>query len=416
MNNTPLNKLPLSYWNLTKLTEILLHHCEMHQIVVWAEFGSLIGLKRHGGSIIPWDYDGDFGMFQKDKQRFLDTFMKETNGEIVTDVAYYEDQGCLAFYLKNYPNDIIDIIFYEETETTINSLQNVTTKKNYPSNDNYCYQKKDFYPLSKELMLGHFVYVPNNWEKILAIHYDNWKEYPEKFRNYVDAKFLGSPFQPIPRYTITHFSQLKELVEKSTVPFILDKTPFLSVDQDFYQQLINNQKSGIYGYHSSISWSHSEEPAKKVWSDFLSGQLKYNVVDSPVDDKSWLPNYWNEYTRKKLGDSYHLSLCWVMTNSPQVTHFHTDPEYAGGYMKLLSGEKIWWCIAPAEYQYLCSKGHSVASMAKLSIHQLMQLEDNYLFGKIYLGVITNKDFFWFPTNTLHKVITTKDSYGFGGYI
>ncbi len=417
MDQIPLLKPTQSYWNLTKLTEIFLHHCERHNIVVWAEFGSLIGLKRHGGAVIPWDYDGDFGMMVADKERFLKTFIEETEDEIVADRDYYySDPGCMAFYLKNYPDDIIDIIFYEETEHNINSLMNEKTKHDYPSNDGYCYQKVDFYPLSKELMLGHFVYVPYNWDKILTINYGTWKEYPDKFKNYIDQPFLGSPFHEMSRYSINNFEELKKLVDTSTVPFILDKTDFLSCDQEQYQKLIDNQSSGIYGYKSSISWSYLEEPAHKVWTDYLSKSLTHNVVDSPIDDKSFLPEIWNKYVENKLGDWYKLSLCWVMTNSPKVTHFHTDPEYAGGYMKLLAGEKIWWCIAPLDYHYLCNKGYSVKSLAKLQIHELMQLENNYLFGKIYTGVVRDEDLLWFPVNTLHKVITTKDSYEFGGYL
>lgn len=424
-----MTSFPQSYWNLIKLTEILLHHCEKNQIIVWAEFGSLLGLKRHGQSIIPWDYDGDFGMMVTDKKRFLESFIQETKEEIVTDINYYNDEGCLAFFLKEYPDDIIDIIFYEETEDIINSLQNNVTKETYPSNDNYSYQKNDFYPLSKELMLGHFVYVPHNWEKILVINYDNWKEYPTEFQNFINAKFLKSPFRSLPEYIINDFNELKKLVETSTEPFILSNTSLLSSDQGTFEKLISNQTNNIYGYQSSISWTFLEEPAGKVWSDFLKGNLTYNVVDSPIDDKSILPDDWNAYVKNKfnncnvnkdenksVGDPYQLSLCWVMTNSPKITHFHTDPEYAGGYMKLLSGEKIWWCISPEDYNYLCSKGHSVNSMAKLSICELMQLENNYLFGKIYVNVITNEDLIWFPINTLHKVITTQDSYGFGGYL
>lgn len=417
MDRFPLEKPTQNYWNLTKLTEILLHHCEKYNIIIWAEFGSLIGIKRHGGAVIPWDYDGDFGMMNNDKNRFLGTFTNEVGSDVIVDVNYYySDPGCMAFYLKDYPDDIIDIIFYEETENTINSLQNDTTKATYPSNDNYCYQKENFYPLTKTLMLGHVIYIPNKWEKVLTINYGNWEEYPEKFKNYIIPHFLRSPFLEIPKYYITNFSELQKLVETSDVPFILPKTEFLSHNLEEYQRLVNGQKTDIYGYQSSISWDYLEEPAIKVWNDYLSKNLKHNVVDAPIDDKSILPNDWNEYVKNKLGNAYKLSLTWVMTNSPKITHFHTDPEYAGGYMKLISGEKIWWCVAPVDFIYLCSKGHSVTSMAKLQMHELMQLENNYLFGKIYVDIITDGDLLWFPVNTLHKVITIKDSYGFGGYL
>lgn len=406
----------LSYWNICKMIEALLHHCEKHNITIWAEFGTLIGLKRHGQSIIPWDYDGDFGIFLENKERFLETFAQEKPSDIVLDIGYYNDTGCMALRVDGNDVDIVDIIFYENKENVIDSMQNDTTKKDYPSNDGYCYFKEDFYPLTKTLMLGHLVYCPNKWEKILAVHYENWTEYPIQFQNYILPKFLASPFKEIECITVENFDQLRKLVETKNTPFIIKKTNFLDCSLEQFEKLINNQQNNIFGYGSSITWNVQESNAKTVWDKFLSKNLEFNIVDSPTDDKSIVPLDWNTYVENKLGEKYNYALTWIMTNKPKITHFHIDPDYAGGYMKLLEGEKIWWCIAPNDYHYLLDKGHSVSTLAELEIHKLMQLEKSYLFGKIHIDTITDGDLLWFPIDTLHKVITTRDSYGFGGYL
>ena len=416
--NSVINTKPTdAYWNISRITEELLHHCEKHSITIWAEFGSLIGLKRHGGSVIPWDYDGDYGIFIDDKQRFIETFLSEKNPNTILNIDYYNDEGCLALHPVGNEEDIVDLIFYCVTETLVDSLQSDKTKTEYPSNNGYCYNKNDFFPLRKDLMLGHTVYYPNNWQAVLAINYDAWYEYPINFRNYIIPKFLDSPFKPIKKYHgIDKFSRLKNLVETNNEPFILCDTTLLTVTQEKYQEFINCQHRKIYGYKSSITWDQVENNAKDVWEKFLSNQLDFNIVDSPIDYKYILPAEWREYSWKKLTDNYDFAITWIMTNNPKITHFHIDPEYAGGFMKLLAGEKIWWCVSANDYQYLLKRGYTIASMAQLEMHELLKLENCYLFGKIYVSYLSDNDFIWFPINTLHKVITTKNSYGFGGYL
>lgn len=405
-----------SYWNISKLAESLLHHCEKHQIVVWAEFGTLIGLKRHGGAVIPWDYDGDFGMFVQDKQRFLETYSKEKEEDIVLNIDYYHDDGCLALHLSNNENDIVDLVFYQELDTVIDSQQNDATKLEYPSNDGYCYKKEEFYPLSKKIFLGHTVYIPNQWEKILAVHYENWRKYPLEFQNYIIPKFLDPPFKLIPRIHVDNFDDLRKIVQHTQVPVILPETKLLSCSDSQYERIVESQTSNIYGYKSSITWNKTEESALSVWQKYLENKLDFNIVDSPIDNKSILSPEWTKYAREKLSDMFEFSLTWVLTNCPKVTHFHVDPEYAGGFMKLLVGEKIWWCVTPVDYQYMLERGHTVESMALLKFHEIIELENCYLFGKIYVDIIKDGDLIWFPINTLHKVITTKHSHGFGGYL
>jgi len=56
-------------------------------------------------------------------------------------------------------------------------------------------------------------------------------------------------------------------------------------------------------------------------------------------------------------------------------------------MKLLGGDKIWWCILPCDLQHLFNLGYTIAKLTKLSIQQILQIDQCYLWGKIYVSRI-----------------------------
>lgn len=408
-------QLPSSYWNLLKLTEELLHICERHNIIIWPECGSLLGYHRHSG-IIPWDYDGDYGLFATDRNKFIELFNKEKSQNTILDVNYYKDDGCLIIHFNDNLDDTIDIVFYNQTQTGIDSIQKAETKQAYSCSYPYYMSNDEFHPLKESVFIGHKIYIPNKSEKILETTYGNWKECPKEFQDFVSDNFVVSPFKFITTHTINDFNELRNLIEKSDVPLIVKNSSLLNCSQSQFQKLIEEQKSPIWGYYTSSTWNTDDYFGKQIWKDYTNNSLKVNIVDSPVDDRSMLPDEWTKYIMPKLGAKSHYALTWILTNMPKVTHFHTDPEYAGGFMKLLEGEKIWWCIAPNDYAYLKSKGHSVDTLAELNIYDILRIENNYMFGKLYVGKINENDIIWFPINCMHKVITTKHSFGFGGYL
>jgi hypothetical protein len=246
--------------------------------------------------------------------------------------------------------------------------------------------------LIKRLWLGYSIYTP---------------------KDYIDCNTVECVTRSIPIHTADNFVQLKRLTENMTIPFIIRNSEFLKCSRKEFSRLIKNETAirgyDINDYNNTIINSGSD-----TWNLFKRKLLPCNIFDSPMSDTSLLPPEWYEYSCQKIiGDNV---LSWVLTNSPKITNFHVDPPYGGGLMKIITGEKIWWCVTPLDLKYILDHGTTLEELSKMKMCQITQLHNNYLFGKIYTGIINDGDIIWFPINCLHRVITTKDTYGFGGYL
>lgn len=446
INNSYQNTKPTkTHQNLFSLVELLLGHCEKYNILIWPEFGTLIGFKRHKG-IIPWDYDGDFGILVDDKDRFIKTFYQEFNNvnqefnninqefigvnaehniipKPIIDFECYADDGCFIVRYDNNIDDTIDIVLYTIKDfVTIESLMSDSIKKSYPVKNNYVYDFDDIYPFKQEIILGHNVYIPNKWEKILQEEYGDWEEIPEEYMNFIDSKFCESPNSNIITfYDINRCEDLFRLIDKSSEPIIIKHTDLLNIQDNEYSRSLEYETE-IFGYVSSTDWNYETYTGKEIWGLYENRRLNINIVDSPVyvsQRNSILPSIWQNRALDLFPDKLHYSLTWVLTNSHKITHFHIDPEYGtGGFMKLLEGQKIWWCVLAKDIEYLLSLNadYTIDTFKKMSFYEIVTFEDYYLWGRIRVGCIKSGDILWFPKGCLHKVITLKDSFGFGGYI
>lgn len=398
-----------TYWDITHIADDILICCELKSIIVWPEYGTLLGMKRHGGSTIPWSQRGFFGMFVDDRDRFIETFMKMKSNDLVIDIGYYCDNGCLAIYTTENPIHLVNIIFYEKTNDSIKTLQNSITRDQIPNIIGNCYQYNNFMPPTKTLMLGHNVYVPNYYESILESWYGNWREYPYEYRDYIIDRFSMSPYKEIDYPQCLDFNDFRSLIENMVNPFVLKESTLLTCSVEQYQDIIDAQQTEIQYLNQHL------EPAIMVWQRFLENSLIYDLTDSTVDDKTILTPEWLEYYHEKYGMDETNALLWKITNKPNESQFNSHVSM-GSFIKILSGEKIFWIISSMDYQYLLERGFNSDFLSGLRMCQLLKLAHGYLFGRIMVSHLSNGDLLYLPPNYLWKEITIENTYGFGGYL
>lgn len=408
MNTIP----PNSCKRIAILSEVILAHCEKYNIQIWAEDGTLIGLLRHD-FIIPWDYDADFGLWDIDKQKFIQTWNQEKYPYYL-DLNYYNNSGSFCIlHSENDDEDGIDLVFYEIKDDKVVSTQSEQIIREYVSKSDYTYPIDLFFPLRETLFLGHRIYIFNDWNKILTIEYGDWQQIPDDKHNYIDQKFLQNPFQHVHKLDCKTFSELKACIQfenftrKFISPFIVNNTDILQIDQQKFISEIK-QEQEIFGYVPGTDFDYQTYPGDKIWDDYSKNKLQINIVDSPVTNQTILKDLQT--------DNKKYSLCWILTCAPKITYFHTDPDYGGGYMKLLEGNKIWWLVLKQDFEYLQKCGHEYKIMEKMNFIEILALENWYLWGKIYVAQIRKNDLIWFPERCFHRVITLESSFGFGGYI
>ena len=140
-------------------------------------------------------------------------------------------------------------------------------------------------------------------------------------------------------------------------------------------------------------------------------QLKY------YDFSREIPETFNVPLIIENSDNKHDFNCNLGLNMiPRTAHFRVDLYCSNNFIKLSKGNAVWWCVAPEDYAYLQQKGHTLYTLVKLKFSEIIRLESNYLFGKIYSGIVQYGDTIWFPKNTLYKMINIDKSYKFGDYL
>src|SRR5262249_35503642 len=130
-------------------------------------------------------------------------------------------------------------------------------------------------------------------------------------------------------------------------PLLFRNTGLLSTNQEAFARAIVQESGLLYGYVGK-EMASVELAANEVWSQFREKTLAINVVDSVSSfAMQFLPREWIEYGNGKLDEEFQFKhlFSWVLTNAPKTTVFHIDPDFANGWMKLIYGEKIWWCIS-----------------------------------------------------------------------
>lgn len=220
--------------------------------------------------------------------------------------------------------------------------------------------------------------------------------------------YFPSPFKPVP------VCDSEADIPNCSGPFIFHNFPGLPRTEARFVQFIVSEAE-IYGYgkvpkDNGCDWDEQTLTGRQVWELYRRGALPFNIVDSECSGQDELLTTWNLTRLNKPS-----FLGWVLTNAPATTCFHTDPPYGDCFMYLIKGKKIWLFLAPADLDILLKK-YDYTHLNSLSIPELLALENHFLRGRLYAGLMQDGDFLFFPENWPHHVRTLENSFGFGGYI
>lgn len=204
----------------------------------------------------------------------------------------------------------------------------------------------------------------------------------------------------------------KEKIDLSR-PFICRSFSSLPADPQLFKTLLCREKE-VYGYRNapqdnSFDWDDATFPGAMVWGRFCDRSLEINIVDSECSEKAPILHGWH-FEALNIPDS----VGWVLTIAPKCSYFHVDPPYGDCFMYLCRGRKVWLFISPEALAEVESR-HGFDIINRLTLPELLLLDEAFLWGKIWIGEICDGDFIYFPQDWPHYVRTFEDSFGYGGY-
>lgn len=157
--------------------------------------------------------------------------------------------------------------------------------------------------------------------------------------------------------------------------------------------------SVVYGYHvhdAACSKAIEGLELKQLWASYGNGTLDFKILESPmqlVDPPG---------SMRAL--SVHQEMKQSLVLSPVgTTALHIDPpDYGGGFMYLCQGDKEWTFMDPF---------HTIPRVYDAANKRFYDQPQEPCNVHMRSG-----DFIYFPPGELHRVVTTKPSFGVGGYL
>jgi hypothetical protein len=389
---------------LMSLIERFTHICRKNNIVFWIVWGTLLGYIRHG-NIIPWDYDIDLSMLEEEYNKLVRLFKQhQIIDGLYCDFNYYDNsEGCLFIYDEKdigKQNQLgIDVISYKLINGILRNKMSKEVLESYPGTYDNLYQ--DIFPLKQVLFCGNYVNIPNNPTKILE-YYGNYSEIPNEGKEWLTKygeKFTTNPFIEIPS-----LENLKDNLN-TTKPFIIRNCKDFDISLvDLMKTFVSDKK--IWGYTNSDFDYEYIDPDKLI-RDWINDNLTLTLLDTQASNTELLPNVLKSNTK--------YPICYMLTKKNNITDYHQDPDYGNGWMYMKMGKKLWWFISSEDMKYLSEHHITLDDIKNKTLAEMLSLLDNYLWGKIYVGEISDNDFLYFPENWIHKVYTYNKSFGLTGY-
>lgn len=214
-----------------------------------------------------------------------------------------------------------------------------------------------------------------------------------------------------PFVAVAEFASIEEGLRAGCgAPFLVPECREFGLDAAGFRALLAGEQDDLFGYHY---FSDTEYELRYVaplmgLRRFEEGTLDFVIVDSPVREPARVLPAVLRGRAPDDEEGRQYACCFVLTGAGRVTPFHADPEFGGGYMHLLAGEKLWWLVDPADAP--------TEALVDRSIATVLTQDERKLWGKVQVALLRAGGFLYFPPLWSHRVRTLERSYGLGGYV
>lgn len=403
---------------LMGLFEELSTYCFLRGLPFFLDSGTLLGCVRHRG-IIPWDYDADIGMFTEDYLRLREELQSTPTLQMAAD--YYGEPDTTLALLAAGPGvdglEInLDVVAYDRDGRTrmSESMQrtyplDVYRDDHTPGSHRYDFPAEDLTSLVAMPFYSGLVRVPGRFLDRLHRCYNDLAPPLDA----VEATARQLPFDPLapPIIPVAEFPSIEVGLRETggRTPFLVPDCRDLAIDAARFHALLAREPRPLFGY---VEITETEDEVRTIAPleaarRLRDGTLDFSIIDAPIHEPGdLLPAALKLHPLPDERREY--ACCYVLTRAPNITSFHSDPDFGGGYMHLVEGEKFWWFVDPNDASLDALTGRPMA--------RVLTQNDFRLWGKVQVAHLRGGGCVYFPPSWFHRVLTYEPSYGVGGYI
>jgi hypothetical protein len=409
------------------LFEEFTHLCHLNQIPFWVDVENDMNGLKHSNEI-PQDFNCGVCLTKENYAKLLRLFEndnKYTVANLFCNSSVYNDpNGCCRIVSKKYLNIEknfigIDCISYEIGDTITKTLiSHATSNGHSVTPSTAVYLNNELFPLKSILLAGNFVLISNKSFYLMKDKYggETYVKYPtceynQKLENNLNKLFLlCCSFKTLPE-----IQSISNAVKCNSGCIIRNTNQFHFNIQELKETFSKepSMTSWMMTKDDLIIEDNTNSP-KILLEKWENNELTTSITNAPGSSHKFITDFVFSHV-DNLAESFkrnHLS--YVLTHQNKLTRFHTD---VGGssWVYLIEGKKLWWFITPEDIDELKRNKYPIESLYQLSFTELVFINNNYLWGKIYVLIQDKNDLLYLPDDWAHRVFTYDKAFGIDSY-